>query len=183
MGDIGNLVGPAFLLIGAFSALGAWRTFRQRHEVEGAGSWGLVAFGFAALFLGVGVWITANYYARRDAQVVLPPEIEIRSIEVARESDGTVTIALSIANLSQETPLLSVNLLLTALDCPTPADDETCEARGARDFWLPFEVAPGATASGTVNRLYPFEGIVAGELVWRWALTQVNSQAPATSPQ
>ncbi len=181
MGDVGNLVGPAFLLVGAFSALGALRTFRQRDEVEGAGSWGFVAFGFAALFLSVGVWITANYYARRDAQTVLPPKIEIRSIDVARESDGTVTIALAIENLSKGTPLLSVNLMLTALDCPTPAYEESCEARGVNDLWLPFEVAPGETVSGSLNRLFPLEGFVEGELIWRWALTQVNSQAPATS--
>jgi len=183
MGDIGNLVGPAFLLIGVFSGLGALRTYRQRHEVEGAGSWGIVAFGFAAVFLGIGAWITANYYARRDAQTVLPPEIALQTLEIAREGDGTVTIALTAANLSPDTRLLSVNLLLTALDCPTPVETSDCIERGSRDFWLPFEVAPGATASGSLNRLYPLEDPIENTLVWRWTLTRVNSQAPATSPR
>lgn len=180
MGDIGNIVGPVLLAIGVFSALGAIRTYRQRREVEGAGSWGMVAFVFAALFLAGGGTITANYYVREDARTVAPPDIVLESVGITEAGVDLLSIALVVTNVSSDTPLRSVGLRVTALDCPGPVETDDCSAGEPRDFWLPFDVAPGATVSVELERGFPAPVLAEGRhRLWRWALVEVNSQGVA----
>jgi hypothetical protein len=93
MGDFGNIVGPILVAIGVFSALSAFRTWRQRHEVEGAQSWGVVAFAFATVFLVGGATITINCNNREAARLVPPPPVVVHHVEIIDVGSGTLSIA------------------------------------------------------------------------------------------
>jgi hypothetical protein len=180
MGDFGNIVGPILVAIGVFSALSAFRTWRQRHEVEGAQSWGVVAFAFAAVFLVGGAKITINYNNREAARLVPPPSVVVHHVEIIDVGSGTLSIALTVENKSTATPINSVNLLVTALDCPSGSISSACTAIRSQDYWLPLDtVPPGETRNISVSRAFRRDDTSSLVPVWQWELTQVNSQPPA----
>ena len=167
------VIGIVLVLLGARFGYRALQSYRERDEVEDAGSWvwGAALFGLLFIVLG-GVLINSYLDDRRalkDARQRIAADETVITFSATGSAAG-FDAEFEIANRSIFHHLISVTVEITAFDCEGPEITTRCRDVRKQELWLPADVPPQGVR--TVRRTLSGVGAIDGNVLWDYRLIE-----------